>query len=65
MRVVYRTSIIDEIIEEKYQADLNNKEISFIALTRGEWYRLQSEIGGFLGKEKMGGVFLGVPIKIE
>ena len=30
MRVVYRTSIVDEIIEEKYKADLNNKEISFI-----------------------------------
>ena len=68
MRVVYKTSIVDEILEVKYQADLNNKEISFIVLTTSEWYRLQSEIGGFLNntnKEKMGSVFCGIPIKVE
>ena len=68
MRVVYRTSIVDEILEVQYQADLNNKEISFIVLTKGEWCRLQSEIGGFLNntdKEKMNGVFCGVPIRVE
>ena len=68
MRVVYKTSIVDEILEVKYQADLNNKEISFIVLTTSEWYRLQSEIGGFLNytdKEKIGNVFCGIPIKVE
>ena len=68
MRVVYRTSIIDEIIEVKYQADLNNKEISYIVLTKSEWRRLQSETDRFLtntDKGKMGNMFCGIPIKVE
>ena len=68
MRVVYKTSIVEEIIEAKYQADLNNKEISSIVLTKSEWRRLQSETDGLLNntdKEEMGNMFYGIPIKVE
>ena len=65
MRVVYRTSIIDEIIEEKYQADLNNREINFIVLTNGEWEALKKELYGNLYTTVPISSFCGITIKRE
>lgn len=44
MRVIYKTSMVDRINEEIYEAKFFGKEIDRIILTPDEWLKLKREL---------------------
>ena len=63
MKVVYKKSIIDKLVEAIEEARLHEKEIEKIVLTKVEAYELQRSFP--LSTPSLGGVFDGVPIEVE
>jgi len=45
MKVVYKKSMVDQLLDAKAEATLEGKEIDHIALTSKEWAQLRSELG--------------------
>ena len=76
MKVIYKTSMVDRLIAEIYEAKSINKEVDKIILTPDEWLDLKKELtlchytatyspDDLYG---MGGAvakFMGVPIFVE
>lgn len=48
MKVIYKKSIVEKIIEEIYKARCDNKEIEEILLNDSEWQELSKVFDGFL-----------------
>lgn len=44
MKLIYKTSMVDRINEEIYEAKFFGKEIDRIILTPDEWYKLKREL---------------------
>ena len=63
MKVIYKKSIIDKLIDAIAEAWLHGKEIEKIVLTKVEAYELQRSFP--LSTSSLGGVFDGVPIEVE
>ena len=63
MKVIYKKSIIDKLVDAIEDAWLHEKEIEKIVLTKVEAYELQ---GSFpLSTSSLGGTFGGVPVEVE
>lgn len=45
MKIVYKKSIVDQLLDAKAEALLENKEIDYIILTDKEWMQLRRETG--------------------
>ena len=63
MKVIYKKSIIDKLIDAIAEARLHEKEIEKIVLTKVEAYELQRSCS--LSPSSSGGTFDGVPIEVE
>ena len=63
MKVVYKKSIIDKLIDVIEDARSSGKEIEKIIVTRAEAYVLKEIY--HLGDYYLGGTFNGVPIEVE
>lgn len=63
MKVIYKKSIIDKLVDATEDARLSGKEIEKIVLTRVEVYELQRFYS--FNTSSYGGVFNGVPIEVE
>lgn len=63
MKVVYKKSIIDKLIDAIAEAQLNGKEIEKIVLTRAEAYELKKSCP--FHTYNLGEVFAGVPVEVE
>ena len=60
MKVVYKKSIIDKLVDATEGARLSGKEIEKIVLTKVEAYEFQRSCA-----HNSGEVFAGVPIEVE
>ena len=45
MKVIYKKSMVDHLLDAKAEAILEGKEIDHIILTNKEWAKLRSELG--------------------
>lgn len=45
MKVIYKDSMVDQLLDAKAEAMLEGKEIDHIILTNEEWAQLRSELG--------------------
>lgn len=45
MKVIYKKSMVDQLLDAKAEAMLEGKEIDHIILTNEEWAQLRSELG--------------------
>ena len=45
MKVIYKKSMVDQLLDAKADAMLEGKEIDHIILTNNEWAKLRSELG--------------------
>ena len=63
MKVVYKKSIIDKLVDATESARLSGKEIEKIVLTRVEAYELQRSCS--LTTSSLGGTFYGVLVEVE
>ena len=63
MKVVYKKSIIDKLIDVIAEARLGGKEIEKIVLTRVEAYELRRSYS--LDISSLGGIFDGVRVEEE
>lgn len=45
MKVIYKKSMVDQLLDAKAEAMLAGKEIDHIVLTNKEWAQLRSEMG--------------------
>lgn len=63
MKVVYKKSIIDKLLDAIEDARLNGKEIEKIALTKAEAYEFQRSCS--FSTFILGGTFKGVPVEVE
>ena len=63
MKVIYKKSIIDKLVDAIEDARLSGKEIEKIVLTKVEAYELQGSYP--FNTPRWGKVFAGVPIEVE
>lgn len=63
MKVVYKKSIIDKLIDTIMEARLSGKEIEKIVLTKAESYEFQRSCS--LSASSSGGTFDGVLVEVE
>lgn len=64
MKVVYKKSIIDKLLDAIAEARLNGKEIEKFVLTKAEAYELQKSCP-FYTYYSLEKTFAGVPIEVE
>ena len=60
MKVIYKKSIIDKLVDVIAEARLSGKEIEKIVLTKAEAYEFQRSCSF-----STGGTFKGVPVEVE
>ena len=63
MKVVYKKSIIDKLVDAIAEARLHEEEIEKIVLTKVEAYELQWSCS--LSPSSFGGTFDGVRVEVE
>ena len=63
MKVIYKKSIIDKLVDAIAEARLHKKEIEKIVLTKAEAFELQRSCPSFT--LSLGGTFDGVLVEVE